>query len=56
MVDHERLRGFGLLVEEHGAVEGVTLDRLKAGVSDDAAQLFLGGAVAGACGFHYVLF
>ena len=44
------------LVEEHGAVEGVALDGLEAGVADDSAQLFFGGAVAGAGGLHDVLF
>ena len=44
------------LVEEHGAVEGVALDGFEAGVADDAAEFFFGGAVAGAGGFDYVLF
>ena len=32
------------------------MDWFEAGVADDAAQFFFGGAVAGACGFDYVLF
>ena len=51
-------RGQGLvsLVEEHGAVEGVALDGLEAGVADDAAEFFFGGAVAGAGGLDDILF
>ena len=44
------------LIEEHGAVEGVALDGLEAGVADDAAEFFFRGAVAGAGGFDDVLF
>src|SRR5690349_18772790 len=44
------------LIEEHGAVEGVALDGLEAGVADDAAEFFFGGAVAGAGGFDDVFF
>jgi hypothetical protein len=44
------------LIEEHGAVEGVALDGLEAGVADNAAEFFLGGAVAGACRFDYIFF
>jgi hypothetical protein len=45
-----------LVVQEHGAVEGVALDGLEAGVADDSAQLFFGGAVTGSGSFDYVLF
>ena len=34
-----------VLIEEHGAVEGVTLDGFETGVTDDAAEFFLRGAV-----------
>ena len=44
------------LVEEHGAVEGVALDGLEAGVADDAAEFFFCGAVRGARSFDDVLF
>jgi hypothetical protein len=44
------------LVQEHGAVEGVALDGLEAGVADDAAEFFLGSAVRGAGRFDHVLF
>jgi len=44
------------LVKEHGAVEGVALDGLEAGVADDAAQLFFGGAVTGTGCLDDVLF
>ena len=43
-------------VEKHRAVEGVALDGLEAGVADDAAKFFFGGAVARACGFDDVFF
>ena len=36
------------LIQKHRAVERVALDGLEAGVADDAAQLFFGGAVRGA--------
>ena len=44
------------LVEEEGAVEGVALDGAEAGVADDAAKFFLGGAVLGAGGADDVFF
>ena len=44
------------LIEEHGAVEGVALDGLEAGVADDAPEFFLGGAVRCAGSFDDVLF
>ncbi len=44
----------GLLIEEHGAVEGVALDGLEACVADDAAEFLLSGAVAGAGRFDHV--
>ncbi len=42
------------LVEEHGAVEGVALDGLEAGVADDAAKFLFGGAVGGAGGLDHI--
>ena len=44
------------LVQEHRAVEGVALDGFEAGVTDDSAQLFLGGAVTRAGGSDYIFF
>ena len=41
-----REKGLTGSVQEHRAVERVALDGLEAGVADDAAQLFFGGAVA----------
>ena len=45
-----------LSIQKHGPVEGVALDGLEAGVADDAAKLFFGGAVRGAGGLDHVLF
>ncbi len=43
------------LVEEVGTVEGVSLDGTETGVTDDAAKLLFGGAVAGSGGFNHIL-
>ena len=40
----------------NGPIERVALRGLEAGVADDAAQLFFGGAVGDAGGAHHVLF
>jgi hypothetical protein len=44
------------LVQEVLAVQRVALGWAEAGVADDAAQLFFGGAVGYACGSYYIFF
>ena len=45
-----------MLVQEVLAVEGVALGGAEAGVADDAAEFFFGGAVGDAGGADYVFF